>query len=428
MPWGQVTHGGLSLTRGQGAERRRQGRQRAVVKGRWARQQEGRREKTERAERVRVDEAATLRSCDGEQSVPNIVRDIFERKEKRRREEEIEKEERRGKKKEKRADKRKRAKDNKKRRRVEEGPIWGGNMERREIVRWRRRGEEEEIFENNLRIFGKPSKTVLEPIGSPLNRRICEADLVASAEKLMTEVDCKVAEVVKRLQILYSGRGAHREGSLEELKKEQEEEREKQKRTNKDDELALVCQMADESSKMKTRIDATLQVIGKVETSGGTDSCLQTNEDYMRCSEQLKKLEHEMKLLEDDQVIRIRTMLEEQHWVTTQTKKEHQALLLSKLQEDSLSPSNQVRAASLRCSLGLLTSRPAMLRAPGCPACLEELRPGTRIVQCGAGHLVCLECAGQLDKFICPTCRQDFSGRATAMEQLLALVFCHDPI
>ena len=119
-------------------------------------------------------------------------------------------------------------------------------------------------------------------------------------------------------------------------------------------------------------------------------------------------------------------MLEEQHWVFAQSKKEHLALLLSKLQEDSLCPYDQVWAASLRRSLGQLTSQPAMLRAPGCPACLEELRPGTRIVQCGTGHLLCLECAGQLDQFICPTCRQGFSGRATAMEHLLAMVFCQD--
>ena len=191
--------------------------------------------------------------------------------------------------------------------------------------------------------------------------------------------------------------------------------------------------LADERRKMKAQIDATIREVAKVEVVleatvaiGDTDTCLQTYDEYVRCSDQLKKLDHEMKLLKDDQAIRIRTMLEEQLWVRIQTKKEHQASLLSKLQEDSLCPYDQARAASLRRSLGLLISRPARLQAPGCPACLEELRPGTRIVQCGAGHLLCLECAGQLDQFICPTCRQDFTGRASAMEHLLAMVFCQD--
>ena len=119
-------------------------------------------------------------------------------------------------------------------------------------------------------------------------------------------------------------------------------------------------------------------------------------------------------------------MLEEQHWVLAKSKKEHQASLLSKLQEDSLCPYDQARVASIRRSLGLLTSRPARLRAPGCPACLEELRPGTKIVQCGAGHLLCLECAARLEQFTCPTCRQEFTGRATAMEHILDRLFCQD--
>ena len=97
------------------------------------------------------------------------------------------------------------------------------------------------------------------------------------------------------------------EGSLEKLKKEQEEEREKQEEANREEELTLVCQLVDERGKMKTRIDETFQEIREVEAqleatvaSGDTDSCLHTYEDYVRCSEQLKKLEHEMKRLKDD--------------------------------------------------------------------------------------------------------------------------------
>ena len=81
--------------------------------------------------------------------------------------------------------------------------------------------------------------------------------------------------------------------------------------------------------------------------SGDTDSCIQTHDDYVRCSEQLKKIDHEMEVLKNEQVTRIRTILEEQQLAMSQTKKEHRASLLSKLHEDSLSPSDKARVASI---------------------------------------------------------------------------------
>jgi len=63
------------------------------------------------------------------------------------------------------------------------------------------------------------------------------------------------------------------------------------------------------------------------------------------------------------------------------------------------------------------------LPCPECPVCLELLLPPIRIMQCSNGHLVCAECEGKPELTCCPTCRQSFTGRATAMEQHLANLF-----
>ena len=46
-----------------------------------------------------------------------------------------------------------------------------------------------------------------------------------------------------------------------------------------------------------------------------------------------------------------------------------------------------------------------------------------RIMQCSNGHLVCEVCEAKPELSCCPTCRQEFTGRATAMEQHLASLF-----
>ena len=63
------------------------------------------------------------------------------------------------------------------------------------------------------------------------------------------------------------------------------------------------------------------------------------------------------------------------------------------------------------------------LPCPECPVCLEMLMPPIRIMQCSNGHLVCEVCESKPELTNCPTCRQEFTGRATAMEQHLASLF-----
>ena len=60
------------------------------------------------------------------------------------------------------------------------------------------------------------------------------------------------------------------------------------------------------------------------------------------------------------------------------------------------------------------------LPIPECPVCMEQMMPPTRIIQCMSGHLVCQTCESQPTLVNCPTCRQNFTGRAIGMEQFIA--------
>ena len=69
------------------------------------------------------------------------------------------------------------------------------------------------------------------------------------------------------------------------------------------------------------------------------------------------------------------------------------------------------------------SDRQHLVPKPECPVCMEELGPGTRIMQCGAGHLLCWGCSQKPEVTGCPTCREPFTGRAHGMEAYLKMVF-----
>jgi len=95
-------------------------------------------------------------------------------------------------------------------------------------------------------------------------------------------------------------------------------------------------------------------------------------------------------------------------------------------EEDEVIMKLKIQKKELKKQLSKLTAKPKILPCPECPVCSDSMRPPTRILQCIGGHLVCEKCARQVDRFICPTCDQEFSGRATAMEQFLRTLFNHD--
>ena len=135
--------------------------------------------------------------------------------------------------------------------------------------------------------------------------------------------------------------------------------------------------------------------------------------------------EHEEEELQEEQEQKMGDMLEQQERDREQKKEQQRDSALALLEDPaSLSPL-RARSACLLRSLSLLTSRPAQLQCPECPVCYESLRPPARILQCASGHLLCGNCAARVEQFICPTCREEFTGRAAAMEQLLARLDCH---
>eukprot|EP00092_Neocalanus_flemingeri_P038364 GFUD01041767.1.p1 GENE.GFUD01041767.1~~GFUD01041767.1.p1 ORF type:complete len:265 (-),score=59.81 GFUD01041767.1:70-864(-) len=69
-----------------------------------------------------------------------------------------------------------------------------------------------------------------------------------------------------------------------------------------------------------------------------------------------------------------------------------------------------------------VSSKKASLPGPECPICFEEMKPPTRIIQCRSGHLICQECKERPQVVICPTCKQEFTGRAIGMENYLKII------
>ena len=66
------------------------------------------------------------------------------------------------------------------------------------------------------------------------------------------------------------------------------------------------------------------------------------------------------------------------------------------------------------------TMRSALMKESECPICLQEMLG--RIWQCESGHLVCEDCHSRPEVACCPTCRANFMGRATAVEQIVKTI------
>ena len=71
-------------------------------------------------------------------------------------------------------------------------------------------------------------------------------------------------------------------------------------------------------------------------------------------------------------------------------------------------------------STTLCISRCVLLKEAECPVCLQEMTG--RIWQCESGHLLCETCHNRPEVATCPTCRAQFMGRATAVEQIVKTI------
>lgn len=93
------------------------------------------------------------------------------------------------------------------------------------------------------------------------------------------------------------------------------------------------------------------------------------------------------------------------------------------LAEDEVMQSLRTQSKELHRHLSKLTTKSEVVPCPECPVCYESLQPPAKILQCVSGHLTCLPCASKVERFDCPMCKQDFTGRAIAMEQFLRTLF-----
>lgn len=66
------------------------------------------------------------------------------------------------------------------------------------------------------------------------------------------------------------------------------------------------------------------------------------------------------------------------------------------------------------------------LPCPECPICLDDMKPPTKIIHCKGGHLICEKCKAKPGVQFCPTCREEFNGRAVGMEKHLRQLFGHE--
>ena len=93
------------------------------------------------------------------------------------------------------------------------------------------------------------------------------------------------------------------------------------------------------------------------------------------------------------------------------------------LAEDEVMKCLRTQSKELHRHLSKLTTKSEVVPCPECPVCYESLQPPAKILQCVSGHLTCLPCASKVERFDCPMCKQDFTGRAIAMEQFLRTLF-----
>ena len=81
----------------------------------------------------------------------------------------------------------------------------------------------------------------------------------------------------------------------------------------------------------------------------------------------------------------------------------------------------QALQAELQQRLGTQGAQRAPIPAsliPECPICMEDMRPPLQIFSCNNGHLICSVCRPRMNGNMCH-CQQLYTGRATAMEQMI---------
>ena len=141
-----------------------------------------------------------------------------------------------------------------------------------------------------------------------------------------------------------------------------------------------------------------------------------------------EKLEILSKRHEEETVLLLKKQSREAGKISEQHQREIAHLKSCQIKERHVIEENDKdirdKLKNIKTQLDQLTSpTTSTLPCPECPICLEYMRPPMKIVQCNNGHLICQTCSEMERIETCPTCREHFTGRATAMEQHLRILF-----
>jgi len=150
--------------------------------------------------------------------------------------------------------------------------------------------------------------------------------------------------------------------------------------------------------------------------------------DEKKASLEEIKLNHEKEIEKlAEKQLRERQALEAKQKKQVEDQRKRQAAERSKAEQEKVITKQELEELKKNLDHLLLTPENTCKEkqppCPNCPVCFDSLKPPVRILQCINGHLVCEKCRMQPQVEVCPTCREAFTGRATAMEQHLRALF-----
>ena len=237
--------------------------------------------------------------------------------------------------------------------------------------------------------------------------------LTDSVNEISKIVEKKIGEILSRLEAL-NLKILDRENTLKPLDEKHQKERQELKHKHVLEEGEHYTDFRTEIRELSENHEKQLEDLQML-----TNAC----ELNFRLHRTLHRLEEEENDLQKSQETRIIAMFVKHETEMKELRKIQKNEIEKHVSEDEVMKQYKLDKKALNCHLSKLTSKPEILPCPECPVCYESMRPPARILQCVNGHLTCVDCAKKVERFDCPTCKQEFSGRATAMEQFLRTLF-----
>jgi len=238
-------------------------------------------------------------------------------------------------------------------------------------------------------------------------------ELKETVELISKTVEDKIAEILAKIENLDS-KIMERAKSLKSLDAKRDQEKKYLKRKHGLEESEHYIAFKRELKEMTDQQESDLAAIQLLKNE---------RELNTKLHETLSRFEDEEKEMQKNQEARITAMFAKHETEMKELKKVKKTEILKHVEEDDVMKKLKSQKKELNQHLAKLNAKPEIKTCPECPVCFDSMKPPTRILQCVSGHLVCVECAGKMEKFICPTCKQEISGRATAMERFLRTLY-----